>query len=389
VLVRHIEEVPMSSGPPQTPPTEAIFAAYAPPPQDARNGLAIAALALGILGVVTCFPLFGVLGLIFGIIAVVRANALPLHQGRGMAIAGICCGGVSVLMLPLMIAILLPSLSRVHWSTKRAVCASNLRGIGMGMKVYANDNADWYPTTPFAERPARDGAAAEVSFIGQMGAHRTQPLASADYAKVHPSRALFMLVIDGSCTPKQFICPSSGDSEDDLRNTVGGAVCAAVLGRDRFDFRGYPFESYGYQLPFGPHATANEDLDPSVAILADKGPFFEAGTPAATGQVPDRPVAATPPGTAITLPNLNNATAMLQADSRVWRPFNSRNHGGEGQNVLFVDGHVEFRKQPIVGVNYDNIYTQQGGYQLEDALLGWSPQDRQGPLTETDSIIVP
>jgi len=228
-----------------------------------------------------------------------------------------------------------------------------------------------------------------VSFIGRMGASQTQPLASADYAKVHPSRALFMLVIDGSCTPKQFICPSSGDAEDDLLNGVGGGARAAILGADRFDFRGYPFESYGYQLPFGPHARPNENLDARVAIMAEKGPFFEAGTPAATGQVPDRPVAATPPGTAITLPNLNNATAMLQADSRVWRPFNSRNHGGEGQNVLFGDGHVEFRKQPIVGVNYDNIYTQQGGYQLEDALLGRSPQDRQGPLTETDSIIVP
>lgn len=375
----------MSSGPPQTPPTEPIFAAYAPPPQDVRNGMAIAALVLGILGVVTCFPLFGLLGLIFGIIAVVRANALPLHPGRGMAIAGICCGGVSLLMLPLMIAILLPSLSRAREITKRAVCASNLRGIGQGMKVYANDNLDWWPTTPYAETESAAGGAMAVSFIGQMGANLTQPRASAGYVQVHPSRALFMLVIDGSCTPKQFICPSSGDAEDDLRN--GGV--AAMLGLNRYDFRGYPFESYGYQLPFGPRAKPNESLDPRVAVMADKGPFFEAGTPAATGEVPDRPVAQTAPGTMITLSGLPNAAAVLNADKSVWRPFNSRNHGGEGQNVLFVDGHVEFRKQPIVGVNYDDIYTQQAGYQLEDALFGRSPQDRQGPLTETDSIIVP
>lgn len=375
----------MSSGPPQTPPTEPIPAIHAPRPQDVRNGMAIAALVLGILGVVTCFPLFGVLGLIFGIIAVVRANALPLHPGRGMAIAGICCGGVSLLMLPRRIGILLSSLSRPREITKRAVCGINLRGIGQGMKVYANDNLDWWPTPPYAEtEPAASGAMA-VSFIGQMGANLTQALASADYAKAHPSRALFMLVIDGSCTPKQFVCPTSSDAADDLRN--GGV--AAVPGRDRFDFAGYPFESYGYQLPFGPHARPNESLDPRVAVMADKGPFFEAGTPAATGATPDRPVAQTAPGTMISLSGLSNAADILNADNSVWRPFNSRNHGGEGQSVLFVDGHVEFRKQPIVGVNYDNIYTQQGGYQLEDALLGRSPQDRQGPLTETDSIIVP
>jgi prepilin-type processing-associated H-X9-DG protein len=350
--------------------------------------MALAALVLGILGLVTCPLIFGVLGLIFGIIALVRANASPLHPGRGLAIAGICCGGASLLMLPMLIAILLPSLARAREIAKRAVCASNLRGIGQAMKVYANDNADWYPTTPFAEA-AQDGAAMGVSFVGQMGANLTRPLAPEDFAKVHPSRALFMLITDGSCITKQFTCPTSGDAEDDLRNSVGGAVRVAQPGVDRFDFRGYPFESYGYQLPFGPHARPSEKLSPNMAIMADKGPFFEPGTATATGQVPDQPVAAWPPGTMITLPGLGNANAILQANIDVWRPFNSRNHGGEGENVLFVDGHVQFVIKPIMGVNYDNIYTQQAGFALEQSLLGCSPQDHQGPLTETDSIIVP
>ena len=228
-----------------------------------------------------------------------------------------------------------------------------------------------------------------VSFIGRMGASQTQPLAAADYAKVHPSRALFMLVIDGSCTPKQFICPSSSDAEDDLRNGVGGGARAALLGRDRFDFRGYPFESYGYQLPFGPRAKPNENLLPRMAVMADKGPFFEAGKLGAIGEVPDQPVAAWAPGTIVAPPVAGGAAAMLQANASVWRSMNSRSHGSEGQNVLFADRHVEFVKRPIVGVNDDNIYSQQAGFALEQALLGRSPQDRQGPLTETDSIIVP
>jgi hypothetical protein len=44
-----------------------------------------------------------------------------------------------------------------------------------------------------------------------------------------------------------------------------------------------------------------------------------------------------------------------------WRPFNSVNHGGqsngEGQTVLFADGHTLFARIPAVGINDDNIYT--------------------------------
>jgi prepilin-type processing-associated H-X9-DG protein len=36
---------------------------------------------------------------------------------------------------------------------------------------------------------------------------------------------------------------------------------------------------------------------------------------------------------------------------------NSPNHGGDGQNVLYGDGHVEFQGSPYVGVERDNIYT--------------------------------
>jgi prepilin-type processing-associated H-X9-DG protein len=36
---------------------------------------------------------------------------------------------------------------------------------------------------------------------------------------------------------------------------------------------------------------------------------------------------------------------------------NSPNHSGAGQNVLYGDGHVEFRKTPYCGVSDDNIYT--------------------------------
>jgi prepilin-type processing-associated H-X9-DG protein len=43
------------------------------------------------------------------------------------------------------ISILLPSLTRARELARRAVCASNLRGIGIACQIYANDNAERFP----------------------------------------------------------------------------------------------------------------------------------------------------------------------------------------------------------------------------------------------------
>ena len=43
----------------------------------------------------------------------------------------------------------------------------------------------------------------------------------------------------------------------------------------------------------------------------------------------------------------------------------------------------------MVGINDDNIYTYQSGYELKDGLLGEVPQDLFGALTDTDAVIVP
>ena len=383
----------MSTIPPQPPMQGPYTPGAFPPAGEPRNGMAVAALVLGIVGLVLCpiGPVLGLIALVLGIVALVRANNLPEPVSRrGMAIAGICLGGTGVLvggMLLILVPILLPSLARAWEITKRAVCAANQRGIGQGCKIYANDNQDWFPIAPHLEVQKDDPGTMKVRFIGQMGANMTKPTTSKDDA-VHPSRSLFMLVTDGTCTAKQFMCPSSSDGEDDLRNTIGGTVTAAQPGANRFDFKGYPYLSYGYQLPFGRYGRPDERLDVRVALLADKGPYFQAGTPRSDGSVPDQSVGT--PGSAVTIAGATTDVQLLQLNPDRWRPYNSRNHGTEGQNVLFVDGHVEWVNKPIVGVNYDNIYTVQGpGYTLRDSLLGRTPADKMGPFTDTDSVIVP
>ena len=91
----------------------------------------------------------------YPIVALVRASKAPAqHGGRGMAIGGICTGGLSVVLWPLAILVMLPNmlpaLSRARELSKRTVCSANLRGIGQSLYIYAQDggmfpeeDADW------------------------------------------------------------------------------------------------------------------------------------------------------------------------------------------------------------------------------------------------------
>jgi len=299
---------------------------------------------------------------------------------------------VVVAIIALLISILLPSLSRAREIAKRTVCASNLGGIGRGIKVYANDNEDWYPIARFkATTSGSDTNDHEVGFTEELS--KDLEVSSGDTkveATQHPSRSLFLLVINGTCTPKQFICPSSGDSEDDLRNRdSGGKQTAAQPGVNRFDFRGYPWLSYGYQLPYGNKAQPNENLDPRMPIMADKSPWFEAGADGGKGNTKDKFKTGCSDNKAVTLPE-TDGDKLLRLENDRWRPYNSRNHNTEGQMVLYQDAHADFTKRPIVGLNYDNIYSsQKTDHSFVGTLAGNMPGDKKGPWTSTDTIVVP
>ena len=93
------------------------------------------------------------------------------------------------------------------------------------MKVYANDNQDYFPAHPFEEaKPEASSTLPSVSavrWVGTMGSNdflKISETSTKSPARNHPSRSLFLLVIDGSTTPESYIWPSIGDSEDDLRN---------------------------------------------------------------------------------------------------------------------------------------------------------------------------
>lgn len=107
------------------------------------SGFAIWSLVCGFFGF--CLPIpSSLLAIIFGIIGLNKTRD-PRVGGKGLSIAGICLGGLTLLLVPLMIAILLPSLNRAREQANRIKCASNMRQIGQSIAMYANSNSNHFP----------------------------------------------------------------------------------------------------------------------------------------------------------------------------------------------------------------------------------------------------
>ena len=307
---------------------------------------------------------------------------------------------VVVAIIALLISILLPSLSRARELAKRAVCASNLRGIGQGMHIYANDNQEWFPMHYFKAGSITIGppSVSQVQYVGALGQHYNTPInstnASTDTRSCHPSRSLFLLIISGAQSAGSFVCPSSSDQEDDMRNrgqySTQGQESAARPGKTRFDFAGYDKLSYAYQVPYGRRGKPRETLDSRMPISADKGPYFEAGEEWVDGDPKDQRINGYNPPTQW---SGNDPTEVIKYSNEDWRPYNSRNHNNEGQNVLFIDSHVDFKRKPIAGVQNDNIYTAIDANFTDqiNSLIGVVADTGQSyvPATQTDSYLVP
>lgn len=183
---------------------------------------------------------------------------------------------VVIAIIGILAGILLPVLSRARESARRTQCMSNVKQIGMGLIMYANENNENYPSSTVN----------------------------------NTAMASLNLLYDTYITDNRvFNCPS-----DPLVTAASNAVMivSTINGGQAFT---QDQCSYGYDRS---HTQADAA---DVALVADRpGLTFDDNT-------------------------------------------NTRNHNGRGQNVVYVDGHVEFVNSPLAGWYYgdgitrDNIYS--------------------------------
>jgi prepilin-type N-terminal cleavage/methylation domain-containing protein len=252
-----------------------------------------------------------------------------------------------------LIAILLPVVGRVRERGARIACASNLRQIGMAVKMYVNDHKA-YPRTRASDLKKGLGAT--------WTSHFTNPDASDPFTSAGPveddvTAAYFLLLRQNYLTPGVFVCPST----DQVSDSFGGLDRKQRSNFEQTEPLGQTL-SYSFTSPYQPFANSK------FFLLRPKVPS-DYGFAADRNDGIDRHASLTP-----------------DAPMSVLMRMNSRNHNSQGQNVVYHDGHVAWSETPFCGAWKDNIYTSfwMHGY---GGIV--PPRMQPFPLTWVDTVLVP
>ncbi len=368
-----VHSSPADASPPRMAPETLGYATHAPPAPPNPWGPATLAFGLASLLLPPLIPVTWICGLV-GLVS--RAGRPGEREGRGQMAMGLLASLAACVVGVIVFDVLPRSRSGL---SRRTVCAANLKGIATGFYTYGNENNDRWPLADHA--PAIMNGMGKVDYTATIGLGPDAQRESTSTSTVlSTTRNLWTLIRSNASTPKSFICPSSDDAPNNADNPqvcwdFGGTTNAAgqcVAGGTAAS--NYTQVSYGYQVPYGQSGVPGSNLDPKMILAADKGPFganIEAGKSA--------------PG--------NLSVLTTKSTTNQWMRFNSPNHAGGGQNVMFTDGHVQFVQTASAGINDDNIYTRWGtdGATVLDRLRGAPPTHggRETPMSDTDTFIYP
>jgi len=284
-------------------------------------------------------------------------------------------------VLCVFLLMIVPALfARTREGQMRVVCGSNLGQIGKAMLVYAEDH---------------DGALPRTGGPSTMWGCTMDWMASDRYTAFGLSRAdesggrasisscFYMLVKYMEMPTRVFVCGGDeGTTEFKLSDLT--AIPSDFELTDAWDF-GPPSEatehcSYAYHMPFGIYPLTTS-RDPNLAVAADRSPWIK--SPAADAGIfvnfmPD-------------IPPYCGSAEMARAGNAV-------SHQNDGQNVLFLDGRVNFETRSYCGATNadapaafvdapDNIYTISYNRETGDP-FGGVPSAQFNPANEYDSVLV-
>jgi prepilin-type N-terminal cleavage/methylation domain-containing protein len=277
---------------------------------------------------------------------------------------------VVISIIAMLLAILMPALSKVKKIAARVVCGTNLKGLGTAQTVYAHDYNDQYTVQGGKTNStwSTDGSLAywESQLVDWSNASATP--------EITVGASLYLLVREADVSPKSFICPAGSETVFDGKNPranqdltqlwdFGGDVISGSSGQTPVTSVSYAYHSpykgagTGVQTGNGSKSryAGTASRSSSFAIMSDKSPFFDAKLEFTTTVTQQNFMDKASPlnlGSS-TIPN-NNYDAIEKFKVQV---ANSQPHDRDGQNVVYADGHSSYETRSDVGTKNDNIYT--------------------------------
>lgn len=203
-------------------------------------------------------------------------------------------------------SVLFTTFNYMRFDSQRQRCRMQQSGFFQGLGAYMADHDGRQPAVPTQ-------AGAFWHKVGDQGDENQSN-----------TRRLYLLVKNGYVDQDSFVCPSCS------KNERAPKLTASEIKTYR-DFPDRRYITYSFQINC--RQGSDGELRCRKVLMADLSPLFE------------------------NLPDFGEPF-QLRLDKRLLT-INSVNHKRKGQNVLFGDGHVEFRKKRFIELSTDDIFTLQ------------------------------
>jgi len=234
---------------------------------------------------------------------------------------------VVISIIALLIAILFPVFSQAREQSRRSVCANNLKQIYMTLMMYADDNDGWFPSVDYGSATIFMSPDPTIIFTAQ----------GEMMSKYFKNKSILRCPSDDSAKLDPTLYYGKG-----ANNYLRGASYRIMAARGHRVASDYPAGWYGWGYTGTRNGTYPGCQCPNVEF------------PGKTFQIT---------GGSVTVPPASEQPAALD----IMTPFNTLlstgyasnikgNHGNEGENIIFLDGHLEWRSAESIRVRVTVFY---------------------------------